>query len=457
MSRSEMNSTPLRWRFTLGFIVLQLFATAASLTLVFYLASGIAPDGAIPSIWLSEQIADSIEVGPNGKPILVPTEGLSATLQEWPSGWFVVELPGGEIIQQGEVPGAIAANFPFLRTFRSAELHGDVGNPKSVARLERMATAVGEVSIFAGGVSMSLHGVIVWLGNAAVAIPAAILAAITLIGVPWVTRWSLRSFNDLTGRLNTIDFEARGAVVDVHGLPGEVLRVVDGINKALRRLDNGFETTERFFVNAAHELRTPIAILQVRIGTLPPSEEKSHLQNGIKRLSAITNQLLDIEKYRQKPPRKTRVDLNAVVSKVVADLAPFAIAEGYEISFDSDAKHIFLIGDPDALERAFANLVRNAVQYGGKSGEICIGIETDGSVRVTDQGVGIASDKHARIFEPFYRINPHGSGAGLGLSMVHDIVTSHGGFIELKSSLGGGSTFAVRWREGSATSVPNGA
>lgn len=452
-----MNSTSLRWRFTFGFIVLQLCAIAVSLTLVLYLASGIAPEGAIPSIWVSEQIAESIGLGPNGKAVLVPTNSLSATLEEWPSLWFVVELPGGEIITQGQVPENIAANISFLRAFRSAELHGYIGEPKSVARLERLTTVAGEASIFAGGVSMSLHGVIVWLGNAAIAVPAAILAALTLIGVPWVTRWSLHSFNDLTARLNTIDFDARGAVVDLHGLPGEVLRVVDGINKALRRLDNGFETTERFFVNAAHELRTPIAILQVRIGTLPPGEEKSHLQNGIKRLAAITNQLLDIEKYRQKPPRKIRVDLNSVVSKVVADLAPFAIAEGYEISFDSKAKQVFLIGDPSALESAFANLVRNAIQYGGKSGEICVGIEVDGSVRVSDQGEGIATDKHARIFEPFYRINPHGYGAGLGLSMVHDIVTSHGGFIELKSSLGAGSTFIVRWREAGAIFVPNSA
>lgn len=443
-----MNAYPLRWRFTIGFMVLQLCAIIASLSLVLYAASGLKSEDAISSIWLSNQIAKSVQVKDDGEAILVPTGRLATMIAQSPSLWFVVELPQERVITHGEIPAKVAENISFLRAFRSAELQGYVDDPMSVARLERTETAAGEAVIFMGGLPMSQYGLILLLGNLAIGVPSIILAAITLLGVPLVTRWALRSFNDLTGRLNEIDFGARGGVVDVRGLPREMRRVVDGINKALRRLDSGFETTERFFVNAAHELRTPIAILQVRVDTLPSGKEKAHLQSGIKRLTAITNQLLDIEKYRQKPASKTQVELNSLVSKVVADLAPFAFNEGYEISFDTHSEEAFVVGEPDALERAFTNLVRNAIQYGGKSGEISVIVETDGSVQISDQGIGIAADKHARIFEPFYRINPHGSGAGLGLSMVHDIVTSHGGFIRLKSSPGAGSTFTVRWRDG---------
>lgn len=443
-----MKSTSLRWRFTLGFITLQLCAVVASLALVLYIASSIKTDGAITSIWLSQEVADSVHLGADGKPGLSPTPSLTKMMRESPSLWFVVTLPNGDTLSHGDMPTDMAASADVLRTFRSTELHGYVNDPASVARLERLDTEAGEATIFAGGVSMSQYGVTVMLGNIAIGVPALILAAITLIGVPLVTRWALRSFNDLTARLDKIDFNARGGIVEEKGLPGEVLRVVDGINMALQRLDSGFEKTERFFVNAAHELRTPIAILQVRIDTIPPSAEKSSLQSGIKRLTAIANQLLDIEAYRQRPSRKIQVDLNGTASKVVADLAPFAIADGYEISFDSKADQAFVIGDPEALERAFANLVRNAVQYGGKAGEICVEVEDDGSVLVSDQGSGIPGDKHARIFEPFYRVSPHGVGAGLGLSMVDEIVTRHGGYVELVSSPGAGSTFAVRWREG---------
>lgn len=442
-----MNIYSLRWRFTIGFILLQLCAIAASLVLVFYAASGARPDSAIPSIWLSDAIAESIKIGVDGKAIIVPSRQLSGMIEKWPSLWFVVELPKGDLITHGDIPEKVAGNMSFLRTFRNAELHGYVDDPTNVVRLQRMETIVGEAAIFTGGMSMSQYSLILLLGNIAIGVPSIILATITVLGVPLVTRWALRSFNDLTDRLDKIDFEARGGVVDDRAMPNEVLRVLNGINMALRRLDSGFETTERFFVNAAHELRTPIAILQLRIDTLAPSQDKSHLQTGIKRLTAITNQLLDIEKYRQKPPRKTRVELNSIVSKIVADFAPLAIAEGYEMSFESRAKCAFVLGEPDALERALANLIRNAIQYGGKTGEISVGIEADGSILVTDQGPGIADDMQVRIFEPFYRINPHGTGAGLGLSMVNDIVTSHGGYVEVVSSPGAGSSFAVRWRE----------
>ncbi|CAH1655664.1 Thioredoxin reductase [Hyphomicrobiales bacterium] len=226
--------------------------------------------------------------------------------------------------------------------------------------LETGETAAAARLLLAFGVSdilPSLPGIAERWGNLAIGVPALILVAISLIGVPFVTRWALRSFSDLTRRLDRIDLDTRGALVEERGLPSEVLRLVRDINRALRRLDNGFEATERFFVNAAHELRTPIAVLQVRIDTLSPGADKTHLQTSIKRLTAIANQLLDTEKYRQKPQQNAPVDLNTIVSKVVADLAPLAIAEGYEISFDSDAEGLFVPGDAEALERAFVNLL----------------------------------------------------------------------------------------------------
>lgn len=441
-----MKSYSLRWRFTIGFIVLQIFTIAVSFALVLYVATRSSPDGAVPSIWLSEEISKSVSVGANGQAALVPTQSLASMMEKWPSLWFVVNVADGSSLAHGQIPDDIAANISFLASFRSVELRGYVNTPERQVRVDKMQTAAGEVTILAGGVSMSLFQLTFLVGQIVIGVPAVILVVITIVGVPWVTKWSLRSLNDLTDRLNKIDIQARGTVIDDRRLPKEVLRVVRGINMALRRLDTGFEATERFFVNAAHELRTPIAILQVRADTLPQSDEKVHLQRGIKRLTAITNQLLDIEKYRQKPPSKTSFDLTAVVSRVVADLAPFAIAEGYEISFESDANEVFMEGDPEALERAFANLVRNAIQYGGKRGDIAVRIEADGSVLVSDQGSGIPEDQLSRIFEPFYRINSQGSGAGLGLSMVGDIVERHEGFVEVVSSAGKGSSFAVRWR-----------
>lgn len=440
-----MRTAPLRWRFTVGFIILQLFATAVSLGLVLYSVSSLPREDALPSVWLTNEIAVSLGTGEKGEVEFTPTPALADMIAEWPSLWFAIELPDGSTLRHGEVPADILESAPFLRGFRSVEMRGYTDNPERLGKVEQVETEIGKVTLFAGGASMTEHGIMFWIGNVAVAVPAIILAVITLVGVPSVTRWSLRSLNVLTDRLGRVNYDARGSVVETRDVPYEMLPVVDGINKALRRLDEGFESTERFFVNAAHELRTPIAVLQVRVDTLAPSEEKRHLQRSMKRLTAIAHQLLDLENYRQKPPERRSIDLEQLVSRVVADLAPFAIAEGYEISFDSDGRPIAMQADEEALESVFGNLIRNAIQYGGGTGEISVRVAADGSVSVSDQGPGIAPEKRSRIFEPFYRVSPQGVGAGLGLSMVRQIVESHGGSVRLVRAETSGSTFAVSW------------
>lgn len=455
MSRNRMPGSSLRWRFTLGFIILQLITIVASLGLVLYIATLGSPGGAVPSAWLRLEVASSVVVSEDGQATIKATPGLEAMMKEWPALWFVVRLQDGSMLTNGSVPSDIAANFDFLSSFRSVELRGYVDTPDRQGTVDKMETEAGTVIIFAGGVSWSLYQLTFVAGQVAIGVPALILTIITVLGVPWVTKWSLGSLDKLTERLGRIDFKARGTSVDARGLPKELVNVVKDINLVLGRLDAGFEQTERFFVNAAHELRTPIAILQVRADTLPPSEEKLHIQRGVKRLTAITNQLLDIEKYRQTLPPPQAFDLTKVAAKVVADLAPVAIAEGYDISFETEVSEALIEGEPEAMERALANLLRNAIQYGGERGNLAVHVEADGSVIVADQGIGIPKELLPRIFEPFYRVNPHGSGAGLGLSMVNEIVERHRGFIEIESSPGQGSTFALRWRKAPLTKPVN--
>jgi signal transduction histidine kinase len=450
-----MKARSLRWRFTLGFLALQVFAVAVSFGLVLYVISSLSRDEALPSVWLRKDLLDSLQADESGQVAFLPSPALGKAIETWPTLWFTIDLPDGSTIRHGEMPADVLAQISFLRSFRSVELRGYVDAPERLGRFERVETEFGEVTLLAGGASMTEHGIMFWIGNVGLAVPALILAVLTLLGVPWVTRWSTRSLNVLTDRLDRVDYAARGSVVESGSLPGEVVPVVNGINKALRRLDEGFETTERFFVNAAHELRTPIAVLQIRIDTLPPGEEKRQIQRSVRRLTAIAHQLLDLENYRQKPRERRSVDLCQVVAKVVADLAPLAIAEGYEISFDAEAPALPMEADEEALERAFGNLVRNAIQHGGKRGEISVRVAADGSVLVRDQGPGIPADKRTRIFEPFYRVNPQGFGAGLGLSMVSEIVGSHGGYVDLVVPDGGGITFAVRWRPVARLGAPS--
>ena len=136
------------------------------------------------------------------------------------------------------------------------------------------------------------------------------------------------------------------------------------------------------------------------------------------------------------------VDLVDIARTAVADLAPLAIAAGYEISFHDEAESVGRKGDSSALRRAIGNLIRNAIEHGGGHGTITVSASADGEISVSDEGPGIAADHQELVFEPFYRIENSRSretgGTGLGLAIALDVVDSLNGRIELGDSTHGG-------------------
>jgi signal transduction histidine kinase len=124
---------------------------------------------------------------------------------------------------------------------------------------------------------------------------------------------------------------------------------------------------------------------------------------------------------------------------VAADLAPLAIAAGYELALDNAAECIETMGDHAGLERALTNLVQNAIQHGGRRGTITIQVGLPATLSVTDEGDGIPADQRALIFEPFYRLTPRDRGAGLGLNMVREIARLHGGQVAVLDGPNGGT------------------
>jgi signal transduction histidine kinase len=124
---------------------------------------------------------------------------------------------------------------------------------------------------------------------------------------------------------------------------------------------------------------------------------------------------------------------------VVADLAPLAIGAGYQISFQSEVESLKRKGSPSALPRAVSNLVRNAIDHGGNRGMITVSVSDigGGRISVTDEGPGIPAEHRELVFEPFYRVTPKSTGAGLGLSLVKQIALNHGGEVRIASAAAG--------------------
>jgi len=261
----------------------------------------------------------------------------------------------------------------------------------------------------------------------------------TLVATPFVVRRAMTGLAQVAAQAERIDIDQRGVQLPLDKVPIEITPLVKAINAALDRLDKGYERHRRFLADAAHELRTPIAILSTRVASLEPGPEKTYLLEDATRLSVMAGQLLDLQRLDQQADTFAAIDLVAVARQVVLDLAPLAFAAGYEMSFEHEDETTVMNGDQTSIERALTNLVQNAIDHGRRRGTILVRVTAAGLIEVCDDGDGIPPDEREQILEPFRRLHPGGRGAGLGLDLVQNIMRLHGGRIEVDQAPSGGA------------------
>lgn len=434
----------LRWRVTWGLIAFQVVTPIIITMLIAYWAFQASPNGVLPDPGLSEAAAKSIGRNEQGELAVYPNEALAEKLIASPELWFVAQMESGDRVTFGPAPAIAQEMVDVSDRLKMLEIRGQDDDPALTSRLDRISTPMGKFTVLSGGGAfVSDAQALFVLTNFLLLLPMSISVMLTLICIPLFIRWCLRSIKTLSKELQKISFQSRGVKLSGAGVPVEFVPVVDRVNEALRRIDAGFEVTERFFVNAAHELRTPIAILQVRLDGLAPGPEREKLTQVVRRLATLVTQLLDIERFRQNSPEARLINLHDVVSEAVADIAPYAVSRGYTIELEASGEPVWVEGDAQALDRMIVNLLQNAVQHGGGHGAIVVGLGQDGKITVRDDGPGIPLESRDRIFEPFYRVNPHGSGAGLGLKMVRDIAVMHHGGVSLDASTARGAAFII--------------
>ncbi|KWV57350.1 ATPase [Bradyrhizobium macuxiense] len=392
----------------------------------------------------------AIDRDPQGGLTLRPTAELKELRENTPDLWFVVRDRQGHSLSEGTVPPEFARIGDALDQISQARLGWQLfeDDPrKPPARMKRVNTDAGTVQVLTatqGPLSGARTVVATALAFLAVALPGLLLmAAATFVATPMVVRRAFAGLDTTADEARQIDFRERGSRLSADHLPREVAPLVTAINDALKRLDDGYSRHQRFVADAAHELRTPIAILNTRLESLPASPERTRLLEDSARLATLAEQLLDIQRFDQCRNPFARVDLVAVARSVAADLAPLAIAAGYELSLEAEVERVEALGDRAALERALTNLVQNAIQHGGRRGTITIHIGRPATIDVTDEGNGIPSDQRTQIFDPFYRLAPLDRGAGLGLNMVREIVRLHGGDVAVLDGPTGGAHFRL--------------
>ena len=307
-------------------------------------------------------------------------------------------------------------------------------------------------------------------------IATTIIILLSSVCTYFLTKKTLTPLQKLTSEVSQIQAQNLSTQLAVPNSKDEIAQLTSSFNEMLTRLDNAFSTQKQFSANAAHELRTPLAVLQTNLEVFEKKQEPemveyrqlfTMIKEQTARLSQLVGTLLDMTNLKS-VPRTDQVTLEELVDEVFCDLDPVAEKAGISIHFDDSASQDWHtdVHTPDAsalnnnirnitgsyvlLYRAVYNLVENAIKYNRPNGSVTVSVkEKNGQamILVKDTGIGISPENQKKIFDPFFRVDKSRSramgGAGLGLALVDSIAREHGGSVKVLESNEKGSIIAL--------------
>ena len=286
---------------------------------------------------------------------------------------------------------------------------------------------------------------------------SAILAFIGGVVTYFISGHALRPIREFSDKIEEVQAQNLAASRIEENKVKELNQLSVSYNKMLERLSDAFEIQRQFTANAAHELRTPLSLMQVQLdlynSTRHPDNDADTLQtikmvteqNG--RLSKMVKTLLDMSEL-QTVGQDDKIMVDALVDEVLADLDP--LAQEKNIKLTGKCKKITMVGSDILIYRLVYNLVENAIKYNHSGGQVTVTAyrkEKHVYLSVEDTGNGIPEELRERVFEPFFRVDKSRSrelgGVGLGLALVREIVRVHDGSITVRSNPSGGTVFDV--------------
>ncbi|SFN83077.1 Signal transduction histidine kinase [Mesorhizobium sp. NFR06] len=459
MSRRRTRS--LQWVLVRRLILLQ----AAMLAIFIVLCAAALwisnPHWLVDNEAAAAALKGAIERDDGGGLVVRETEELRRFRERFPHLWYIIRDGNGQSVRAGIVPDVYTKTLgDLLSGVDRATLEFAKDDSRPEAYVENVATKAGPVQVITStrssrgetdGLEVNISATIDVAHNpdgsrnweralpalaliiAILLLPIVVVMAITtLVTTPAVVRRSFAGLVDAAEQAARIDINTRGMQLPVQRVPQEIAPLVQAFNQTLARLAHGYDQHNRFLTDAAHELRTPIAILRTRAELLTKEPQSERLLQDIERLSHLAQQLLDHQMLERPADGRKTIDLTELGRRVAADFAPLAIEAGYDLGFEPPAAKIHVEVNGSQIERALANLLRNAIDHGGGSGTITVAVDESG-IEVRDEGPGIPPEERENVFQPFYRLQPQSRGAGLGLNLARQIAELHGGTVRILS------------------------
>ena len=287
-----------------------------------------------------------------------------------------------------------------------------------------------------------------------------ISAALALLGgvaTYFISGHALRPIRELSDKIEKVQAQNLADSRIEENQVKELNQLSVSYNRMLERLSDAFEIQRQFTANAAHELRTPLALMQVQLDLYHSNSHPDNDADTVQMIKMVTEQndrlnkmvktLLDMSEL-QTVGRDDEIILDALVDEVLEDLEP--LAEGKNIRLIGKCKDITMVGSDILIYRLVYNLVENAIKYNHSGGQVIVTADRKEKhvyLSVEDTGAGIPEELKERVFEPFFRVDKSRSrelgGVGLGLALVREIVRVHDGNITVKSNPSGGTIFEV--------------